>query len=229
MNVELAMKEKIDPELLQARWVLGGIRSDALPDLAVSALQQGLDGTALRQLAGLVRPTLADLEDLPQRAFIDMGLPPMSRDQAIDVLMERGIPPTIPVLSTLLESFPDFMPRWRKHLARWAGETPGPYIDLAEFVHFVVDDLYEKDRHNELKLVFELFEKLLDGADEDTTGFIAIGFFETLQNVASWRPYGNRVFEEFLGTRSMQLWREIKRIWAGKSSLADVIRAERQG
>ncbi|MGH9637388.1 MAG: hypothetical protein ACRD72_21350 [Candidatus Angelobacter sp.] len=98
-------EEKIDPELLQARWVLGGIRSDDLPDLAVSALQQGLDGTALRQLAGLVRPTLADLEDLPQRAFIDMGLTLMSRDHAVDVLMERGIPLANPILSTLLKVF----------------------------------------------------------------------------------------------------------------------------
>ncbi len=221
------MKEKIDPELLQARWVLGGIRSDDLPDLAVSALQQGLDGTALRQLAGLVRPTMADLEDLPQRAFIDMGLPLMSRDQAVNVLIDRGTPPT-PIISTLLKSFPDFMPRWREHLAYWAGETRGLCIDMAEFVHFVVEDLYEKDKHNELKLVFELFERLLDGADEDTTGFIGVAFFEKLRNFASWRPYGNRVFEEYLGARSMQLWREIERIWAGKSSLADVIRAERK-
>jgi len=79
------MKEKIDPQLLQARWVLGGIRSDDLPDLAVSALQQGLDGAALRQVAGLVRPTLADLEDLPQRAFVDMGLTLMSKDQAVNL------------------------------------------------------------------------------------------------------------------------------------------------
>lgn len=78
------MKEKVDPELLQARWVLSGIRSDDLPDLAVAALQQGFDRTALRQLAGLVRPTLADLEDLPQRAFIDMGMMPMSKDQAVE-------------------------------------------------------------------------------------------------------------------------------------------------
>jgi len=222
------MKEKIDPELLQARWVWGGVRSDDLPDLAVSARQQGLDGTALRQLAGLVRPTLADLEDLPQRAFVDMGLTLMSRHQAVDVLMERGIPPINPMFSTLLKSFPDFMPRWKEHLAYWAGETPGPYIDMAEFVHFVVEDLYEKDKHDELKQVFELFERLLEGADEDTAGFIQLGFFETLQNFASWRPYGNRVFEESLGARSMQLWREIERIWAGKSSLADVIRAERK-
>jgi hypothetical protein len=206
------MKEKIDPELLQARWVLGGIRSDDLPDLAVSALQQGLDGTALRQLAGLVRPTLADLEDLPQRAFIDMGLTLMSRDHAVDVLMERGIPLANPILSTLLKSFPGFMPRWREHLACWAGETPGPYVDMAEFVHFVVEDLYEKDKHNELKLVFEFFERQLDGADEDTRSFLGVGFFETLQNFASWRPYGNRVFEGFLGVRSMQLWRDRKNL-----------------
>jgi|SRR5579859_2118563 len=73
---------------------MGGIRSDDLPDLAVSALQQGLDGIALRQLAGLVPPTLADLENLPESAFADMGLQPMNKEAAVDFLMGRGLPAT---------------------------------------------------------------------------------------------------------------------------------------
>src|SRR4029077_16337698 len=50
-----------DPEILQARWVLGGISPEQFVELAVHALEHGLDGTALRQLAGLSRPTSTDL------------------------------------------------------------------------------------------------------------------------------------------------------------------------
>jgi hypothetical protein len=222
------MKEKIDPELLQARWVLGGIRSDDLPDFAVSALQQGWDGTALRQLAGLVRPTLADLEDLPARAFADMGLKPMNKEAAVDFLMGHGLPATNAIVVSLLKTFPDFTARWKEHIALWGGNPAGSYNDMAEFVQFVVQDLYDEGERAEVQRAFDSLEGLLSKADEETTNLIGLGFFETLQNFASWRPYGNRVFEEFLGARSMQLWREIERIWEGKSSLADVIRAERK-
>lgn len=95
------MIEKIDPELLQARWLLNEIRSEDLPDLAALALEQGFDGTALRQLAGLVRPTLADLENLPEKAFADMGLQPIDEFQAVDVLRERGVLPGSETMSVL--------------------------------------------------------------------------------------------------------------------------------
>lgn len=221
------MKEKIDPELLQARWILGGIRSDDLPDLAVAALQQGLDGTALRQLAGLLRPTLADLGNLPERAFADMGLQPMNKEAAVDFLMGRGLPATNAVIVFLLEAFPDFAARWKEHIALWGGNPAGSYNDMAEFVHFVVEDLYEKEKREEVQRAFDSLEGLLSKADEDTTNLIGLGFFEILQNFASWRPYGNKAFEVFLGERSMEIWRELHRIWEGKSSLADIIRAER--
>lgn len=55
------LESNLDPELLQARWVLGGIDPKKFVELAVSALEQGFDGTALRQIAGLTLPTLADL------------------------------------------------------------------------------------------------------------------------------------------------------------------------
>ena len=221
-------QDKIDLPLLQVRWVLGGLRPEDLPDYAALALEQGFDGTALRQLAGLVRPTLADLGTLPEKAFTEIGLPPIDTDEAVDLLIARGAPYVTPLIAMLVESFPAFSKRWRSHIASWGGEVAGSYVEMAEFVHFFVEDLYEAGEYDEVRRAFEKLEQLLSGADQEATDLIGFGFFETLQNFASWRPYGNQVFEQFLGSRSKQIWAEIQRIWAGKSSLMDVIRAERE-
>jgi hypothetical protein len=205
------MAERIDPELLQARWVLNGIRSEDLPDLAARALEQGFDGTSLRQLAGLVRPTLADLEHLPEKAFADMGLRRIDRDQAVTVLIERELPLTNTTISTLVEKFPDFMPRWKEHLARWGGEPAGVYNDMSQFAHFVVEDLYDKGTREKLDSVFEALESLLDSADTETDNLIAVGFFERLYNLAYSRPGANSAFEELMRPRSLQLWRNLRR------------------
>jgi hypothetical protein len=128
---------------------------------------------------------------------------------------------------TLVDRFPAFSPRWRKHLEYWKGKPAGQYNDMGEFVHFVVEDLYEKGNLDEMRRVFDCLEKLFTEGNQETRDLIGIGFFETLQNFASWRPYGNTVFEPFFGPMSKEVWKEIKRIWHGKSSLMDVIRAER--
>lgn len=218
---------KFDPELLQARWVLGGMTAEELTDQAVLGLEQGFDGTALRQLAWLVRPTKRDLENLPERAFAEMGLKPIDEDRAVTVVIARGQLLTNNTISTLLEAFPDFSARWRKHIAAWGGEPAGPYNDMHEFVDFVVEDLYEKRNLAETRRVFRLLENLFVEGDQEIRDLIGLGFFETLRNVASHRPYGNKPFEEFLGPTSIQVWREVERMWAGRSSLAEVIRAER--
>jgi hypothetical protein len=79
-----------DPELLQVRWILGGLRPEDLVSQSFSALQVGFSGVALQQLAGLVNPTLADLGTLPARAFAEMGLKPIDRQGAVDFLIVRG-------------------------------------------------------------------------------------------------------------------------------------------
>ena len=218
----------LDPELLQARWVLGGIEPEQFVEIAVSALQQGFDGTALQQLAGLTRPTMSDLGTLPARIFAGMGLKPIDQDEAIALLLARGEPSTSPVISTLWQGFPDFSDRWKKHIALWGGNPAGSYNDMAEFVHFVVEDVYEKGNLNETRRVFQLLEKLLVDADQETRNLIGLGFFETLQNVASHGPQGNKVYEQFFGPMSKKVWSELQRMWAGKSSLMDVIRAEQR-
>jgi hypothetical protein len=215
-----------DWELVQARWVLGGIEPGELVELAVSALERGLDGTALSQLAGLSEPTLGDLGNLPTRMFAELGLKAVGRDEAIALLISRGEPVTHPVISELRRAFPSFSGRWREHVGWWGGKSAGSYNDITEFVHFVVKDLYEAGNVEETRRAFLLLEGLLTGADEEARNLIGLGFFETLQNFASWRPGGNKVYEPFFGPLSRRVWRELQIMWEGKSSLMDVIRAE---
>jgi len=219
---------KFDPQLLQARWVLGSLGAEELVSEARLALEQGFDGTALRQLAGLERPAIRDLGLLPERAFREMGLGACDKDQAASLLLTRGPTLTTQTMCLLVETFLDFSDRWRKHLAHWGGEPAGSYNDMAEFVHFVVEDLYEKGHTGQVRCVFELLETLFAEGDQTTRDLIGLGFFETIQNFASWRPYGNKAFEQFLGPMSKQCWMEIQQQWAGKSSLMEVIRSERQ-
>jgi hypothetical protein len=219
---------EFDAELLQARFVLGGVGAEELASQAVFALERGFVGTALQQLAGLVRPTQRELENLPERAFAELGLQPIDKEQAVTRLMTRGEPATSATVSALVAAFPEFSRRWRNHIEQWGGNPAGSYNDMATFVEFVVEDLYEKGAVDEVRRAFELLDKPLLEGDEETRTLIGLGFFETLQCATSWRPYGNKVFEQFLGEASRQVWEEIQRQWAGKSSLAEVIRAERR-
>jgi hypothetical protein len=219
----------LDPELLQARWVMGGIRPEDLVGHAISALQQGFAGIALQQVAGLDRPTVSDLGTLPERAFAEMGLKPLDKDGAIDLLVERGGFSANEIFRSLLIAFPAFSGRWRKHIEWWGGEPAGDCGDMSAFVHFVVDDLRATGQLGEVRRAFEFMEIRLGQSDQETRELIGWGFFETLQNVASHQPGGYAEYEQFLGSVSTRIWREIEQVWVGKSSLMDVIRAERQG
>ena len=218
----------LDPELLQARWVLGGIRPEDLVSQALSALEQGFAGIALQQIAGLDQPTLSDLRDLPERAFAEMGLKPMDKKAAVDFLVRRGGFSANNIFQSLLIAFPAFSDRWRKHIEWWGGGPAGDYMDMSEFVHFVVDDLHETAKIEDVRRAFEFMESRLQQSDRETRDLIGWGFFETLQNVASHQPGGYAEYEQFLGPASTEVWRLIEKVWAGKSSLMDVIRAERQ-
>ena len=138
---------------------------------------------------------------------------------------DEGKPDTR-VVASLLEAFPDFAKHWGKYVESWGGKAQGSYMDMAEFVHFVVKDLYEKGNLDETRRAFQVLEQFLTGSDQNTRNLIGLGFFETLQNVASWRPGGNKVYEQFFGPISKQIWSELQAMWAGKSSLMDVLRAE---
>ena len=62
-----------DPGLVRAQWVLGRLDPEDLPPLAGRFLQEGFDGQSLRELAGLTKPTRADIEQLVDAALGETG------------------------------------------------------------------------------------------------------------------------------------------------------------
>ena len=76
--------------------------------------------------------------------------------------------------------------------------------------------------------MFGLMEKWLVDGSQAVRGLVVIGFLETLQNVTSWQAFGKVAFIPFLGPKSREAWDDVERMWAGKSSLFEVIRAERK-
>ncbi len=130
------------------------------------------------------------------------------------------------VMPRLVAEFPGFQSRWEKHLEFWKGEPAGSYNDIAEFVHFVVEDLYPSGDTQNIQRAFDLMEHWLVNGDQNLRNLIAIGFLESVQNVASWQAFGKEAFLPFLGPQCRQAWNEIERAWAGKTSLMEVVRRE---
>ena len=126
------------------------------------------------------------------------------------------------VMPRLVAEFPGFRPRWEKHLELWKGKAAGNYNDIAEFAHFVVEDLYPNHNTSDLQRVFDLMEHWLVNGNQNLRDLIAIGFLEDVQNIASWQTFGRAAFIPFLGPQCRQEWNEIERIWAGKTSLMEV-------
>jgi hypothetical protein len=129
------------------------------------------------------------------------------------------------VADLFLEVCPAAKPEWEEHLKDWEGEPPAHYIEISVFAHHLVN-CYEKSQTQSFTQVFELVERLIVEGDDDTQGVMIVGLLEGLQNIASWRSFGSRVFEPYLGPKSLAVWHELEIIWQGKNSLADVIRAE---
>jgi hypothetical protein len=222
------IESKFDAELLHARWVLGGVEPIDLVRQAILAIEQGFSGTELAILAGLDLPSRRDIGSLPERVFAELGLAPMDKEQALKVIDNRGAAFSNALISELVGAFPGFEPRWTEHVTYWNGNPAGSYIDMAEFVHYVVEDVYEKGALSEVQRVFDWMDQALSKGDQEARNLISLGFFETLQCVASWGSYGRDAFEQFLGPNSRIAWEELKILWRGKSSLADVIRAENE-
>jgi len=64
-----------DPARIAVRWYFGELFHEDLPSICIDALEYGYDGSMLRRLAGLLKPTSRDLTDAQvERAFREMGI-----------------------------------------------------------------------------------------------------------------------------------------------------------
>jgi hypothetical protein len=86
-----------------------------------------------------------------------------------------------------------------------------------------VVELFEQGQKEEIASAFALAERLLSTGDESVQEAVVVGILETIQNVASHRPFGAAAFEPFLGPRSAEAWAELNRLWQGKETLMDVV------
>jgi hypothetical protein len=73
----------VDPlEVASWHWAAGDIRAEDLPDVATDALVRGLDGPALRVLAGENRDDAQGLRDLFALALAELDYPLLDQDSA---------------------------------------------------------------------------------------------------------------------------------------------------
>ncbi|HEX5869947.1 MAG TPA: hypothetical protein VFY65_06020 [Longimicrobium sp.] len=72
----------MNPVASRALWQTGRLYPEQVPAWAVEFLAGGTDSPALRQIAGLHRPTRAELEPLMDRALSELGAPALDEDAA---------------------------------------------------------------------------------------------------------------------------------------------------
>ncbi len=118
-------------------------------------------------------------------------------------------------------------PAWRQRWTQYRRRKPnaGLHDDLSELASFLTEE-YESDRQGNIASIFKSTELILEQGDEHAKDAIKLLFLEALQNQASWKPSGARVFVKWLGPLAETAWDELNAIWSGKDNLADVIRTE---
>jgi hypothetical protein len=71
------------PQLVQAAWESGYLPSEDFPRIAEEALEAGFNGRCARRIAGLIRPTMSDLQPLMAGFLQELGVEPkLSRQEA---------------------------------------------------------------------------------------------------------------------------------------------------
>jgi hypothetical protein len=79
----------VDIRLMAARYRLGELRGEELPNIAVALLEGGHDSQPLRELAGLDRPTLRDAGELFEKVLAALGQEIPDERGARLLLLER--------------------------------------------------------------------------------------------------------------------------------------------
>src|SRR2546426_5939008 len=73
-------------DVIAAKWALGLVPSEALPRIAVDALEAGFDTPSLRRLAGELRPLLAETGPLFEEVLGELGVAIPDRSRAALVI-----------------------------------------------------------------------------------------------------------------------------------------------
>ena len=129
------------------------------------------------------------------------------------------------VVPRLLAVLPGIANQWDEHTEWWGAEEPGAYNNTGEIARYLVQCL-GNDNVQEFPAVFAAVEDVLGTGTPQAKNLIVVGLLESLQNIASHTPEGYSDFEPWLGPQAAQAWKDLERMWEGKSSLMDVVRSE---
>jgi hypothetical protein len=130
------------------------------------------------------------------------------------------------MVQLLLEACPTAASAWNDHVEWWGDQERGHYNDMAVFSRHIVD-CDSQMRPDELPAFFALLERFITEGSAEVRGLAVVGLLEGLMTVASHTPQGSTRLEPLLLPLSRQAWNELVSLWAGKSSLMDVIRSQR--
>ena len=102
----------------------------------------------------------------------------------------------------ILERVPEFLSRWRRHQEYWQGASPGLCIDMAEFAHYVAEDLIPSGKTDRVDKALELIEELITKGSSEVQTAATTCFLESLLHQASMGNIDARSFVSFLGPES---------------------------
>ena len=135
------MQETFNPDTFVAKWYCSKVGPEDMPRFAADALEAGYDGPALRRLAGLIRPSAAEVGILFESALREIGtIQVQSHEQAIIFLsrltamdiVEGRIEPLhgadILARYSIILGHPDFLVQFLQlsELPRWGEYAPKP-------------------------------------------------------------------------------------------------------
>ncbi len=109
----------------------------------------------------------------------------------------------------IVEVVPGFRPQWEAFVEMWSDEEYAPlYSAMGDLASYLVD-CYEQGKTAEFPALFSLVETQYGTDDNELKTLVALGLLETMQSVASHRPFGFQVFREWLGPRTLVSWDEV--------------------
>jgi len=116
------------------------------------------------------------------------------------------------LMSRPLCEFPQFQSRCPEHSKQWQQDA-ATCLDMPAFAYFVTDELYEQGSYARVHAAFDQMEEFLRDGSQEVRDLVALGFLETLHDVASAKPYGSEAFVRFFGPQTRHVWAVLDAIW----------------
>jgi hypothetical protein len=118
--------------------------------------------------------------------------------------------PRHPDISDLVHEFPQLTGSsvWNS-----SADHDGQWSEFAQLVLA----LYDQGSYRQVQAAFDRVEEFLNLSEPEIRAWVA-GFFQTLQDIASWGRESSDVFLRFLGARSRHVWATLDAI---RSDLAE--------